>query len=174
MYTTIEQIEDYLNIDIASSFEDSVEEWIKQATDYIDNKTQTNFEASSGSRFYDGEGSSLLYIDDFTEIEKVKVDGEEVDVIVGKSTPIYKIKREDKVFPKGFDNVEVIGKVGYSEEPPKDIEMACTIIASGLIEKDGAKASESLEELSITYKDEKGLSDFRNALDIINSYRKNV
>ena len=173
-YTTVTKIEDYLNINVAPSFEDTVESWIEEATAFIDNRTQTNFESYSTSKYYDGDNSSILYIDDFTEITEVAINGTAVAVQYSNTTPIYRIKMPQGVFPAGMDNIKVTGKHGFSEEPPKDIEMAATVIAAGLIYKEGAKVSESLENLSITYKDEKGLADFNNALQTIKSYRKDV
>lgn len=179
MYTTVQEVENYLELDISKDFEPQIETWIGMATDYIDRETGTTFESEEGAeRYYNGNGKRILFIDDFQEITEVKIDPYEkgnwgaAQVRYGGKRPIYKIKKVNGVFPSGMDNILVKGEYGYSKEVPDDIRMATMILASGLINDDGKKMSESVKGFSIKYTDDKGLSDYETARNIIKSYSK--
>jgi len=181
MYTTISQIENYLGIEFNVAFHTQVEEWISEIETYINNLTRTKFEADETDQeyYYDGNNKDVLFIDDFISISSVELgdwDGTNMQAIEPVIAPnrIPKYKLVYNYFTKGVQNVKIIGKKGYSETPPKDIQKAATILTAGIIDKEGAKQQESLGDYSVSYKSEKGISDFENALKTIKAYQKNV
>ena len=181
MYTTISQIEYYLGIEFDTAFHNQVEEWISEIEVYINNLTRTKFEADETDQeyYYDGNNRDILFIDDFISVSSVELgdwDGTNMQVIEPVIAPnrIPKYKLVYNCFTKGVQNVKIIGRQGYSETAPKDIQRAATILTAGVIHKEGAKEKESLGDYSVSYKSERGISDFENALKIINAYQKNV
>jgi len=74
-YTSEENIENYLMTTIDSSFSSQIDTWIKSVEEYIDNYTERSFIAddSASARFYDGDNSRTISIDDCVEITKVEV-----------------------------------------------------------------------------------------------------
>ena len=181
MYTSVEKIEDFLNVNIATSYEDAVEAKIAEATAFIDTYTGTTFNSEPDTeKFYNGNGKRKLFIDDFISLDSVEIDRNErgnwqqIQARYGGRTPIYRIKNMNGIFPIGMDNVRVTGEYGFSEEPPADIVSAATVLSAGLLDTKGEVVSESLENLSVTYKEDKGLADFNKAIQTLKSYKKNV
>lgn len=173
-YTSRELIENYLGYDIDSGFYDQIDEWIEEVEKYIDNLARTTFVAEQGEYYYDGKDTDLLLIDDFTSIDSVELDDEEIEAEgYPKNTPYYGIYYEDE-FDEGIQNVKVTGKKGFSDSVPKDIQKAATILASGLIKKEGSVQQERLGDYTVQYKEDSGITDFDNALNIIKSYQKQI
>ena len=86
MYCTIEDVKNYLLINIEEWFEPQVEKWIGQVSRMIDRQTNRDFQATdpdeSGTepetRKYDGTGKRTLFVDEFVKVASVKVDGQEI------------------------------------------------------------------------------------------------
>lgn len=85
-YTTIAKLENYLLIDIDSSFHDQVDEWIEEVEAYIDLKTGRNFvadaeesgeDAGASTRRFDGDGTSKQIIDDCVAVTEVKLSADD-------------------------------------------------------------------------------------------------
>jgi hypothetical protein len=190
-YTTIEEISNYLLIEIDPSFEDTIESWIEAMSEYIDNETGRTFEAQEGTKTYEVKmkvadviGNYLLSvkeleIDECTEITEIKNDDVEItDYLLypANSTPKTRIKLKEGSFSVGEQNIEVSGKWGYSETPPKDIQFACMVLTAGIIlnswSSEGEVKSVSMGGYSLTFKDEKQLSDFERVKDILQRFRK--
>lgn len=198
-YTTREQIENYLLINIEASFWDQIDQWIMQIEDFIDHQTGRNFvaDASPTSRVFDGNGSCKQIIDDCVEITKLEVGRTtltEVDPAnyvtyplnargLSRTVPITRIELLGAVFPRYPQVVKVTGKWGYSIHPPKDIQHIAMLLVAGIITDTyippGVVQSESIGRYSVTYKTEGELGrlarlkeDLDMNKNVIASYRK--
>jgi hypothetical protein len=179
-YTTIDEIQNYLLINIDAAFETQIEKWIASMESYIEKQTGRMFIADTVAsvRKYDGDGERLLYIDDAVEIEKVEVDGTEIDCFFypADSLPKTTLVAEDEVFTEGNQNVEVTAKWGYSVDCPEDITFVATVLVAGMIQHsldhEGEISSLTMGRYSVSYKDEKQLKDLEQAKEILQSYRR--
>ncbi len=187
-YTTRAFIENYLLITIDASFYAQVDEWIAEIEKYIDEKTGRNFKSdgTASVRFYDGDGTRELLIDDCTAIEEVKINGDVIattdyvtypENAVAKGLPFTKIKLIGSVFPRYPEQINSVeAKWGYSVAIPSDIKTAATILVAGIINyslnADGEVASETIGRYTVTYKDEKNWQDFNRVGEILKYYRK--
>lgn len=179
-YCSVADIENYLLIEIDAGFESQIEEWIEAMENYIDKETGRNFKADTiaSERLYDGDGSTSLYIDDCIEITKVEVDDEEIEYYAypANELPKIKLELEDDIFTRGKQNVAITAKWGYSADVPKAIEFACMVLVAGIINNaantDGEIKSLSMGAYSVTYKDQKQVVDYENAMKIIDRYRR--
>lgn len=194
-YTTREQVENYLLINIDASFHSQVNDWIMEVEEYIDRKTGRNFVADTGDvlRVFDGDGTCKQIIDDCVEISKLEVGRDtvtEVDAAnfvtyplnarkLSRAVPITRIELLGAVFPRYPQIVRVTGKWGYSIHPPTDIRMAATVLVAGIINyawnSEGEVKTMTIGRYSVTYKDEKQWQDFEKidgAKGILETYRK--
>ena len=187
-YTTKQAVENYTLQNIASSFTAQITSWIEAIEQFIDQRTGRNFVADSvaTTRVYDGIDDSEIDIDDFISITKLEV-GEEladrVEIIAAdyrtypaNETPKQTIQLKDSYFTEGHQNVVVTAKFGYSATCPADITLAATILMAGIINYSnnakGKVQSETIGRYSVTYNSEKGWQDFKNAMAILDSYKK--
>lgn len=181
-YTEIDQIQNYILTTVDVDFAYQVDNWIEQITKYIENTTGRVFIADEATeKIYDGNGTKEIYIDEFTSIEKVTVDGVE---IAETDYYIYPNNQENKhsivldtgVFTKDYQNVVVEAKWGYSREVPQDLAFATTILVAGIINHslshEGEVQSFSMGRYSVVYKDEKGWNDYKNAMAILDNYKR--
>jgi hypothetical protein len=157
--------------------------WIEGVSRMIERMTNREFktDAVASERFYDGSGTDRLLIEDATEVSAVEVGdyyGENLAAITDYVTigsPIRKLIRKGGVFDAGHGNVQVTAKWGAFVETPPDIELACTILVAGIVNAQNknkqAVKSEKLGEYQVTYHDEKGLADYKNALAILDSHK---
>lgn len=174
---TIEDIEAYTLQDVALSFRPSVEQWIDQVSTYIERSTNREFVTgdSPSIRKYDGSGTYVQLIDDHSSLVSVTVDGATFDVTTypANSTPKYKLVA-DTPFPKGRQNVEVMAVWGYGDIP-EDIKFVCTVLVAGMVQNhtksDGAMASESIGNYSVSYATDAQRDDFNRAKEILAMYR---
>ena len=182
-YTSKEQLQNYLLKDIDSSFDEQVDSWIESASRYIDNQTNRVFIANDSfqERVYDGTGSDTLVVDDFIELNEVKIDdGDAFDVLEypANRTPKTYLLRENSKFTAGKQNVKVSAKFGYSENPPADIQFAATVLAAGIInyssDHKGSVANESIGQYRIAYRNDQQLNDFKRVQSIIQQYRRHL
>lgn len=154
-YTTKGNIQNYLAIDIDSSYDTEIDDWISAVTAWINRYTGVNFEADTDStRYYDGNGSRIFTIDPVvdtpTTLQILDVDGSvEATLTEGiandyllyplNETPKYELQLTDYasvgVFPSRQRSVAVTAKFGHSEEVPEDIKTVSTKLASALIDK---------------------------------------
>lgn len=186
MYTSVQEVENYLLLEIADEFEEQVDGWIKAMSEQV--KLLTNREwladTEDTERLFDGRGTQYLRIGEAVSIEKVEVGenygqgfSEVTDFIVSPydSLPITKIILADDVFPRGIANVRVTGKFGYGEEVPEDIKLATTILVAGIILNQtypqGDIESEKIGNYAVSYKTEEQKRDYKQAMDIIASRR---
>jgi hypothetical protein len=173
----VEDVEAYTLQDVAETFEPQVEEWIEQMTAYIERVTNRTFgsDTTASERKYDGTGSVVLLVDDYTELDSVEVDGSvrgDVYEYPANTTPKYKIV-SNTPFPRGHQNITVTANWGYGNAP-KDLQFACTVLVAGIINaqtKTNDKASESIGNYSVSYKTDAQQKDYEQAMKTIHSYR---
>lgn len=171
-------IENYLLIEIAEEFEPEIDKYISQMTQYIETVTNRKFIADEEfvEKVYDGTGKTEMLVDDFIELDSVKVDGNEITPFVYpvNTTPKFQLYSESG-FSKGKQNVTVSAKWGYSEEVPADIRFACTVLVAGIVQTqtplDNEVLTEKIGNYQVTYKDERQSQDFARAQDILTYYR---
>jgi len=191
-YTTIEELENYVGVDIASTFESQMENWIEGISRYMDNITNRKLVADavgSGEEYeekaYDGDGETYLMIDDCQEITSLEIGDVYGENLVATTnyikfpryTPHRRIVLKDYgIFTSGIQNVVIKGRFGFFNTLPKDIQFACTVLVAGIINSQNkgndVKKSESIGEYSVTYTDDKGVTDYNRAIEILSSYRK--
>ena len=189
MYCTIEDVKNYLLINIEEWFEPQVEKWIGQVSRMIDRQTNRDFQATdpdeSGTepetRKYDGTGKRTLFVDEFVKVASVKVDGQEIaaaDYLLypANKKPHYSIELAGRSFSRGRQNVEISAFWGYSVEVPEDIRFAATVLVAGIInnsnQHEGEVSSESWGRYTVTYRSKKELTDFQSAKSILKSFRR--
>jgi hypothetical protein len=184
-YTTAEQIENYLLITIDEAFKTQVNEWILAMEEYIDKYTGRSFvsDESASDRYFDGNCSKVLYIDECVEITEIEVDGQilassDYVTMPYNKKPIRSIKFKDSVFQlwtKGEKNVRISAKWGYSENVPAPIKFVATVLASGVVNysknTSGKVQSEKVGDYQITYKLE-NKTDYDKAIEILDTYTK--
>ncbi len=193
-YTTEEKVEEYLGKSVST---DVLTDIILYVEKLIDRITGRNFKAdtSASYRYYDGDGSQDLVIDDCIDISEVNIGnnyyGDSFTEVGNTGTnryytlpannsadsvPIRKLHLRVMFFTLGFQNQKIKAKWGYSETPPEDIVLAATILVSSIYEGGrsgsvGGVQSERIGEYNITYSNSKVL-EVKRAIDIINSYKK--
>ena len=183
-YTTIEDIGIYLGIDAQEDWDDfiiSIEKLIEQETGRV-------FVADSvaGIRYFHGQGSPFLRIDDCIEVTKVEtgdtygdsfteIEEDGYILVPREDTPIKGIYLKDNYWNKGIGNHRITAKWGYSEDVPGDIKLATTILTAGIVKNNikskGDKVSERIGDYNVSYDKDKGLNDFARAKAILDSYK---
>ena len=189
-YTQIENIENYLLTEIRENFQYQINEWIENAENYIDKKTGRNFIADTIplERSYDGDGTSELLIDDCVSIEKIEIKTTSGDIIYNNLQPgiDYFLEPANEIpkqsirlkgiFPKGIQNIKITAKWGYSEEVPKDIKFATTVLVANIVsysnQSNGEIQSLNVGSYSVSFKDQEKRDDFEKVEEILDSYVK--
>lgn len=183
MYTDKNSIQNYLLTNIDSSFDSQINEWITMASRHIDKQTNRTFSVPDEDdiKYYDGNNSNILIVDDFIEITTLKIDGSTISqddyaIYPANKNPKTKIMLKYRIFDSGYQNVEVTGKFCYDTEVPPEIKWACTVLVSGIInasnQHEGEIQSESIGRYSVTYNTQKQLNDFDEAKKIITMYKR--
>ena len=196
-YTTKAKVENYLMINIDSSFDSQIDLWIKAVDRFIDRYTHRVFGASTATKYYDGVNSNELIIDTFnslTSVELLDIDGDvEHSLTEGTDYIVYPLNGEMKykiiltnyaviqTFA-GYDNnkkrVKIVGSFGSSKSDktvPDDIELVSTMLVAQIINqvnKGGDITSESLGDYSVSF--EKDLADaikITNVKTILDTYK---
>ncbi len=186
-YTSVEEIENYLLITIEDWFIPQIETWIEAIEAYIDKTTGRNFKAKLttgddfASRFYDGDSTRTLIIDDCTVVNEVTVDetvidSEEILSYPANRTPKTKLLLKTSRFSRGNQNIEVNGRWGFSDDVPADITFAATVLVAGIVnygnDSEGEVKSMTIGRYTVSYSDKKQWQDFEQVQTIIDSYRK--
>lgn len=181
MITTIEKIKNYLLIDIEESFESQIVDWILDVEDIINKETgrQIIADDSASERTFVSKGGCELVIDefvmsgDYSELVVTDEDGNdiEVDATPYNRDPKYVISG---YFPKG--KITVKARWGYSDEPPRPLVWAATVMVAGIINQsnqhDGEVQSETIGRYTVTYKTKQEQEDFKTSRDIIKRYQR--
>lgn len=193
-YTTKAKVENYLNIDIAPSMDAQITEWIAAVKRYIDRYTGTTFEGVTETRYFNGNGSNELVIDDFVSISSIDilkydsndveyalVEGNEQDYLIhpfNDATKYRVILNGNSHINKWPDSprrrIKITGVWGVAQTVPEDVSLAATMLVAGIIEKGlkgGTVQSESLGDYSVTYKVMDDISNVMGVNDLLDRYR---
>jgi len=183
-YTSRQEVENYLLLNIDSSFHDQVDRWIAEVEKYIEQVTGRVFVADSedSEKLYDGNDLASIIVDDFVEVTKVEIDDSEIAstgyiTYPANEIPKTRIKYKDGIFPVGDQNIKVTAKWGYSVAVPDDIKMAATSLVSGIVRfnkdaQNGEKKSMTIGRFSVTYGSEREKNDMLTAVAILDNYKK--
>jgi len=196
-YTTSSKISNFLLINIDSSFDSQITEWISVVKEYIDDYCGREFEQESATyKLYDGDGSRELLIDDLLTLTKIEIlneDGEVEYTIDGShdyylypanKTPKTRIILEPLNadighFPKGRQNVKITGTFGFASTVPEDISFAATKLVAAIIQEGnydiGSEIkSEKLGEYTVTYQEVSEMAERLGINDILDRHKKIV
>ena len=169
-YATIEEVENYMSIDIESSFTSQVKVWIEWMTSYIEAQTGRVFIADSANseKVYEVDlqrsvsiGGRLispveLVIDEFvntsTTSMKLTIDDEELDedefllypaTVEELPKTRLKLKKDTGLtFTEDEQNIKVEAKWGYSIAAPGDIKFATIVLVAGMINESWSSEGE--------------------------------
>jgi len=197
-YTDQTAIENYLLIDIDTSFDTQVTEWIEQITKYIELYTGRVFiaDTEATTKIYQivlnetddiGKytGSVVdLQIDDAVDVTALVIDDDTIDtddylLYPANAECKTRIKLTDAsglVFTKGEQNIDVTAKWGYSVSCPSDIAFACLVLTAGVVSSsmssEGDVKSVAMGAYNLTFKDSKAVDDYQRAIRILDSYKR--
>ena len=169
-YCTIEEVENYLSIDIENSFTAQIKIWIQWMTEYIEAQTGRVFiaDGSNSEKVYEvnlqrsvsvaGNLASPieLVVDEFvntsTSAIKLTIDDDELDEdefllypATVEELPKTRLRlKEDTglVFTEGEQNIKVEAKWGYSIAAPGDIKFAAIVLVAGMINESWSSEGE--------------------------------
>jgi len=169
-YCTIEDVENYMSIDIESSFTSQVKIWIQWMTEYVEGQTGRVFiaDSSNSEKVYEVDlrrsvsvGGRLvspteLIVDEFvntsTSAIKLTLDDEELDedefllypATVEKLPKTRLVLKKDTglVFTEGEQNIKVEAKWGYSIAAPGEIKFATIVLVAGMINESWSSEGE--------------------------------
>jgi len=186
-YTTVGRIQNEID-----ASEDEAVRLIDTVTAYIDNYTRNKFIGQEGTRYYDGNSSMELTIDNFVG-EPVIERGrdyygdtlEEIEFgdylllpnnFEQKEIPANRIHLKGYWFREGLQNVKITATFGYSRFPSEDIIQAATRLAVLIYNKgetgrlEGVE-SESIGDYSVSYKDETIQAEMNDIKAILDKYK---
>jgi len=193
-YTKKGQIQNYLAIDIDTSLDSQITDWITAVSNYIDRYTGKSFEQSSSEiRYFNGSGRKDIDIDDFLSLSSVQIldsnasgvaftlsEGRDNDYITypyndtRKYRLILTVNAQVAIWSIGKQRIKITGVWGESSTVPKDIELAATMLVAGIVEKGlkgGSVQSESLGDYSVTFKNIDDISSVMGVREILNHYK---
>lgn len=195
MYTNKGAIQNYLMIDIDSSFDTQVTTWITAVQNYINNYTgkKDGFESAAETRYFDGNDKREIDVDDFTSLTSVQIieangddveytlsEGQDNDYIIYpyNDTPQYRLiltaNSQVGAWYGGKKRIKITGVWGHSTSVPKDIELAATMLVSGIIKKGltgGEIQSESLGDYSVTFASMDVVAENMGVMEILDRYK---
>lgn len=191
-YTTKTKVENYLNVDINSSFDSQITSWISAVESYINKYTGRNFTSGSATRYFNGNGQRELEIDEFVSITTVQILNLEDDDVMyslteGKAEDFitwpYNITAKTRLiltpdasvgtWLSGPRRIKITAVWGFDSSVPADIELAATILLASIIEKGlkgGSVQSESLGDYSVSYGSIDDVASSMGVKKILNSY----
>ena len=185
-YTTKINLERYTLQTIDASFDAQITSWIESIEKFIEKYTGRIFiaDTTASEKVYDGEGGSKQKFDEFISLTKVEIGEDTKTEIESDDYRIYpnneerknKIQLKENYFTKGYQNVTITAKWGYSAVCPADIILAATTLLAGIInysnDAKGKIRSESIGRYTVAYTDDQGWQDFKRAMMILNSYKR--
>jgi len=185
MYTTITKVENYLITNIDLGFQSQVEDYIEAVTRDIDNYTKRSFTSTTETRYFDGDNTREMRIDDALAITTLELSSEyygdtfneETDYITipANELPITRIHLKDNWFYNGIQNVKITADWGYSSTTPEDIEFAATVMVGMIINhqmNNDGKTGESIGDYKVSFGDNKQEKDYQKAISILDSYKR--
>jgi len=185
-YTSKQALENYTLQTIDASFDTQIESWIEAIEKFIEKYTDRVFiaDTEASEKTYDGEGNSEQKFDDFIAVTKVELGEDTKTEVESDDYRVYpnnverknKIQLKENYFTKGYQNVTITAKWGYSVECPADIVLAATILLAGVVnysnDAKGKVRSESIGRYTVAYETDKGWQDFKRTMMILNSYKR--
>ena len=160
-YCTIEEVENYMSVEIEASFEAQVEDWIEWMTEYIETVTGRVFEADSANseKIYEvvlGRSVSVAgslssprelivheFVNTSTSSMKITLDDIELDedefllypatVEDLPKTSILLKSDTGLVWTEDEQNIKIEAKWGYSITAPDNIKFATIVLVAGMI-----------------------------------------
>lgn len=193
-YTNKGNIQKYLNVDIASSFDTQIAAWITAVEAWINRYTGKQFEVGADeTRYFDTCGGRSVFVDSFTgtptTVAILNSDGSVSDTLTeGQSNDYlaYPLNTTEKneirltpngsraAFPHGSSRLKIVGKFGY-QTLPVDIELCATRLVSKIVEK-GLKGGEltqvQLGDFTSNFKVIDEEADALGIYQILDSYRE--
>lgn len=186
-YTTIEEISNYLLLDIAEEFEDQIETWIKAMSEYVRSKTNRDWLADTvaSAKYYNGNGKQYANIPDCIQITELATGDDYGANFVARTdyitapynspadgTPITQIILKDGMtFDKGIKNVRITAKWGYAQNVPQDIVFITTVLVAGIVlaqtNQEGEVESERIGNYQVKYVTDSQKSDFARIQDML-------
>lgn len=154
-YTDKGRVQRYLNVDIDSSYDTQVDDWIAEVKKFIDDYCGKTFEAVTETRYYDGNGRNCIIVDDFvdttiTELlilntsggtESTLTEGHSNDFITYPQNTDTKhelrltVSAARSVFPSRSNAVKLTADFGYSASVPETIRNVATQLVARIVEK---------------------------------------
>jgi len=185
-YTSKQALENYTLQTIDTSFDTQINSWIESIEGFIGRYTGRIFiaDTTASEKTYDGEGGSEQKFDEFISLTKVEIGEDTKTEITSANYRIYpnneerknKIQLKENYFTKGYQNVTITAKWGYSIACPAELTLAATTLLAGVINySNNAKGkirSESIGRYTVAYTDDQGWQDFKRAMMILDSYKK--
>ena len=185
-YTSKTKLENYTLQTIDTSFDEQITDWIESIEKFIEKFTGRIFiaDTTASEKVYDGEGGSEQKFDEFISLTKVEVGEDTKTEIESDDYRVYpnneerknKIQLKEDFFTKGYQNVTITAKWGYSASCPADLTLAATTLLAGIInysnDAKGKIRSESIGRYTVAYTDDQGWQDFKRAMMILNSYKQ--
>lgn len=185
-YTSKQALENYTLQTIDTSFDTQINSWIESIEGFIGRYTGRIFiaDTTASEKTYDGEGGSEQKFDEFISLTKVEIGEDTKTEITSDNYRIYpnneerknKIQLKENYFTKGYQNVTITAKWGYSIACPAELTLAATTLLAGVINySNNAKGkirSESIGRYTVAYTDDQGWQDFKRAMMILDSYKK--
>ncbi len=160
-YCTIEEVENYMSVEIAEDFESNVESWIQWMTEYIETVTGRVFiaDTSNSEKIYEVDlqrsvsvGGGIVsptelvvseFVNTSTSSMKLTIDDEELDgdefllypATVEELPKTRLVLKEDSgfVFTEGEQNIKVEAKWGHSIAVPGNIKFATIVLVAGMV-----------------------------------------
>lgn len=188
-YTSKENITAYLG-NTPEMSDENINKYIDAMSLLMDNMADRKLVAEAiGSgqdyedRYYNGNNSNVLRIDDAVVIDSVEIGdeyGENLTAITDfikypRLSPHNKILTKSSMFIKGIQNIKVSGSFGLFADVPEDIEFACTVLVGGIIINQTlgaqAKVSEKIGNYTVSYRTDKEYSDYQRVMEIISNYK---
>lgn len=181
MYTSQEKIEAILKRSLTEQEEEIIDDLVNATSAFIRRFTGRNWDCDEEStRYYDGTKSYELFVDDFTDIEEVKIDGEVQDlddlIFYPLNTPYHNsIYHKGAKWAKGHANIEITANWS-SGELPYDVALVASNVVVSYLRKasiDGNLKKESIEGYSYELRSASEIDgDIQSALAPLLGYKK--
>lgn len=202
-YTDQSRIEAYLNRQLTADEGNIVEDVIEYISEYINTLTNRSwfsvrdedgegegedYAEEASTRLFDGGGSKELFIDDFTDVEKVEILDSQGNVFSSyeedtdwyltpnNTNPKTSIRLYGGRFPNGLGNIRITAKWG-SGQAPKSVVMVATILCGKFFKKAEVNKStfksESIEGYSYTLQSNADHDEeIAKALDMLGMHKR--
>ena len=191
-YTDKTKIEELLKETIDRDLDDI----ILMVQQYIENQTNRIFQPCDDAsiRYFNGNGKSILDIDECVEITKVENGndyyGDTFTEILStgdtryyaepyNELPIDRIRLRGELWTKGKKNIRITAKWGYSEEVPFDIVWVATYLSAMFYKQQtnvaGGVQSETIGSYTVSFSLDamiSGLSEKNKIMEILNKNKR--